>query len=819
MQRFFIVYIITFFLTGVSLAGAAPGNTITGQVKDNDGKPLMGAVIEIPDLKLGTVSDSAGYYSLNDLPKGKFAVVASLISYSKVTVFLSISGSVTQNFVLLESAIESHEVVITGQSRATEIKRSPVPVAVINNEYLRTNISSNIIDAIAKVPGVSAVSTGPNVSKPVIRGLGFNRVLTLYNGMRLEGQQWGDEHGIEVDEYNVEKIEVIKGPSSLIYGSDALAGVVNLIPTRPAPDGKIAGEVALEGQSNNGMAGLSGMLSGNKKGLFWLARVSGKMARDYENPVDGKVYGTNFRETDASGAVGVNKKWGFSHLEFTLFDDLQAIPDGSRDSATREFTKQISDSDTYRPIVSNGDLNSYAIPVVHQHVQQYRVLSSNSFNVLGGQFIVNAGFERSVRREYSYPQAPETAGLYLQLNTYTYDLRYHLQSLEGWDVSAGANGMYQVNDVTRGTDFIIPSYRQFDIGPFVVFEKKFEKLSIAGGLRYDVRNFAGDALYRTKDMVTGYDRFAGTSSTSNQDTMVFSKINRAFSGTTYSIGAAYVFSKRLALKVNLARGYRAPNIVEISANGVHPGTYLYQLGNEHFKPEFSLQEDIGLEFTSQHLSVNVSVFNNDISNYIFNKKLTGSNGLDSFIQDNPVYQFTQTAARLYGGELDIDIHPHPLDWLHFENGISVVYAENKGGNGVRLTDSEKYLPLIPPLHFTSELRASFKQVSKTLRNSFFKVQVLYYATQDRVYLADNTESNTSGYTLFNAGAGTDVCGKKGKVMFNISVFGNNLFDAAYQDHLSRPKYFESYPNDPRGRSGIYNMGRNIGLKVSVPIGS
>jgi iron complex outermembrane receptor protein len=232
---------------------------------------------------------------------------------------------------------------------------------------------------------------------------------------------------------------------------------------------------------------------------------------------------------------------------------------------------------------------------------------------------------------------------------------------------------------------------------------------------------------------------------------------------------------------------------------------LYQLGNENFKPEFSLQEDIGLEFTSEHLSVNVSMFNNDISNYIFNKKLTGNSGQDSFIQGNPVYQFTQTAARLYGGEVDIDIHPHPLDWLHFENGISVVYAENKGGNGIKVTDSEKYLPLIPPLHFTSELRASFKQVSKTLRNSFFKVQMLCYVRQDRVYLADNTEYSTPGYTLFNAGVGSDICRKNGRVIFNLSLFGNNLFDVAYQDHLSRPKYFEPYPNDPRGRSGIYNV--------------
>ncbi len=296
-------------------------------------------------------------------------------------------------------------------SKATQIKRSPVPIVTMNHVAIVGNLSTNIIDAIAKLPGVTQLTTGPNVSKPFIRGLGFNRILTLYDGVRQEGQQWGDEHGIEVDQYGVDHAEVIKGPASLTYGSDALAGVVNLIPTPPAPEGKIQGDVLAEFQTNNGLFGGSAMLEGTKNGFEWMGRLSHKEASNYSDRADGRVYNTAFNETDATVSLGLHRAFGYSHLNISLFDDLQEIPDGSRDSATRQFTKQITDSDTYRPIVTNAELHSYAITPLHQHVQLYHIYSTNNFALGTGRITVNLGFERSVRREYSHPQEPDVPGL------------------------------------------------------------------------------------------------------------------------------------------------------------------------------------------------------------------------------------------------------------------------------------------------------------------------------------------------------------------------------------------------------------------------
>lgn len=794
------------------MAKALPGgNKLSGTIKDDQNNPLPGAIVEIPDLKKGAVADSNGHYVIDNLPKGTYVVVVNMISFSSVTRTVNITQDTRQNFKLDETAIESHEVVVTGQSKATEIRKSPEPIVTISAQYLKENESSNAIDAIANIPGIKAVTTGPNVSKPIIRGLGYNRVLTLYDGMRQEGQQWGDEHGIEADQYNVERVEVVKGPSSLIYGSDALAGVVNLIPTQPAPEGTIGGNITGDFQSNNSLLGGSAMVEGTQNGIYWIGRVSHKQAKDYQDPIDGRVYSTRFDETDLSATAGVKRKWGFSQLEFTMFNDLQGIPDGSRDSATRKFTKQIYDGnqDTInnRPIVSQSELNSYKLPVLHQHVQHYRAMLSNNIVAGDGSVGINIGFERSIREEFSHPDYATLPGLDLQLNSFLYDVKYFAAAIQGWNITGGVNGMYQQNTVTQGTEFVIPSYNQFDIGPFVMTKKNFGKLDVSAGIRYDSRTFHNDGLRTIPNPVTGFDMpYNGTGG----DT-VFNNYNHTFSGVTYSAGLTYAFSNKVSVKANFARGFRAPNIAEISANGVHPGTNIYQIG-ANLSPEFSLQEDLGIDYTSKHVSGSIAVFNNNINNYIYNRRLD-----TVIVPNNETFKFTATNAQLYGGEIEIDIHPHPLDWLHFENSFSVVYGINNGTSTIKTGDSDRYLPFIPPPHGSSELRANFKKPSKWLANSFIKFQAEYYTAQNHVFSAYGTETPTPGYTLLNAGIGTDFTDRKGRVICNISVFGNNLTDVAYQDHLSRLKYFEYYPTDPRGHYGIYNMGRNIGVKLDIPL--
>lgn len=820
MKRFYLIITIGIYLflpVQLKAQKNAARYSLSGTITTVSGLPLPSASVYIADMKKGSIADASGNYKISNIPQGAYLVEIKYIGYKTILQNIYFNEDKVQNFSMEVSVTEENEIVITGSSKATSIKRNPIPIVSINRQFLQQNLNTNIIDAIARVPGISEVTTGPNVSKPFIRGLGFNRILTLYDGVRQEGQQWGDEHGMEIDQNTVDKVEVVKGPASLIYGSDAIAGVINLIPANPPAQGKIIGNILNEYQTNNRLIENSASVAAHINDITWGGTITHKIATNYKNKYDGRVYNTGFEETDAAANIGINKNWGYSHLGISMFDDLQEIPDGSRDSATRKFTKQITEDDNYRPIVSDKELSSYKISTLHQHVQYYRAYTTNSFLVGNGRLAVNLAFQKSIRREYSHPEK-DIPGLYLKLNTYSYDAKYYFHESKGFSVTAGINGMYQDNDVTKGTEFIIPSYRQFDIGPFIYAKKNLGNLEIAGGVRYDVRNFSNEELYSANDPSTGFEH-----AVTNMDTIganhLFSSYHHTFSGASGSIGLSYKINEQWSLKANIGKGYRAPNISEISANGVHPGTGIYQIGNLNFKPEFNWQEDLGVEFNSTHVTINADLFNNNIQNYIYNKKLISSNGADSVVvPGNQTFKFVSGKARLYGGELSIDIHPHPLDWLHFENSLSLVYAENKGvpGEG-KISDSTKYLPFIPPLHTISELSANIKKAGKTLANAFVKVQLEVYAAQKRVFLENGTETPTVGYQLVNAGVGTDILNKDGKTFLNVSFMGNNLLNVAYQSGLNRMKYFEPYPGNFTGHDGIYNMGRNFSIKVNVPL--
>jgi iron complex outermembrane receptor protein len=814
------IKITLLFLLLFNVKGLAQ-NSLSGKITDNKThETLAGVGIYISDLKTGTVTDNDGNYKINNLPKTEVLVRISFIGYASITQTIDLSTTTTQNFEMNESVTEMNEVVVTGTSHSTELKKSPVPMVLIDQQYIAQNSSTNIIETMNKVPGVSTLTTGPNVSKPYIRGLGYNRVLTLFDGVRQEGQQWGDEHGIEIDQFLIDHIEVVKGPASLMYGSDALAGVVNLLPRNTVPDGVIKGNLLTNYQTNNKQAAGSFNIDGNHKGLVWGFRGSHKQASDYQNKYDGRVFGTKYNENDLNGYAGLNRSWGYSHLNFSLYDNLQEIPDGSRDSVTRQFTKQISEIDTARVIVSNKELNDYSIGALHQHIQHYRAFSSNRFYLGKSKLDVNIGYQESIRREFSHPLYPDLAGLYLVLKTFTYDVKYHLPEIYGWATSIGVNGMVQQN-ANKGTEFVIPDYHSFDIGPFAVVKKSFRKLDISAGMRYDIRMFQNDSMFTKPNPVKGFDMITPSNPSDTSISKQFNYYKHTFSGLSGSVGMTYNINDNIGFKANVARGYRAPNASEISAKGVHPGTGFEQLGDANFKPEFSFQEDAGLFFNSTHVSGSVDVFNNVISNYIYNEKLASEKGGDSiFTQDGnkfPVFKFRQTTAQLYGGEFSLDIHPHPLDWLHFENSVSYIYAVNLGGNGSHITDSTKYLPLIPPFHTNSELRADVKKKIACFTSIFIKIGVQHYATQTNFYAAYGTETKTPGYTLIDAGIGANAVNKKGNTIFNLTILGTNLADIAYQSNMNRLKYFDNYPNNPTGRSGIYNMGRNISVRLVIPI--
>ncbi len=680
--------------------------------------------------------------------------------------------------------LQLNELTVTGVTGDTKLKHATAPVSIVSPKVLQATASTNTIDAIAHQPGVSQLTTGGSISKPIIRGLGYNRVVVMSEGVRQEGQQWGDEHGVEVDGNSVNSIEILKGPASLMYGSDAMAGVVILHQQPTLAEGEMKANVSSEYQTNNGLFGYHLQVAGNQKGFVWDAGWSQKMAHAYKNKYDGYVPGSQFREQAGRLMLGVNKAWGHSRLTGTFYHLTPSIIEGERDPETGELVN------------SSVSPTSYSKSLSFQQVKHYKVVWDNSLNISSGYLKAIIGYQQNRRQEYE--ESADDYSLYFKLHTLTYDLRYISNEWNGWKLSTGIGGMYQKSG-NEGEEYLIPDYRLFDFGLYATATKTLsDRWTLNGGVRYDHRYLHGYEL-----MEDGEQRFMD--------------FTRHFNGVTGSIGAVFNVNDNLNVKLNVARGFRTPNMSELASNGVHEGSIRYELGNQQLKAEYSLQADLGVDFTSRYVSAQLALFANRIDNYIFTHRLA-----EEIEEGYLTYAYTQGDARLLGFEVGVDFHP--VHSVHFSNTFSYVDAQLMHADA-----DTKYLPFTPAPKWSSELKWELSHHShptvghhhttdtahrSLLNNLYIAVGLDCYLKQTHIYRADATETETPGYALLSLSAGTDIQLHGNKVA-ELYVTADNLLDKAYQNHLSRLKYADL--NTVTGRSGVYNMGRNITFKVVVPI--
>ena len=677
-----------------------------------------------------------------------------------------------------------NELTVTGVTGDTKLKHATAPVSIVTAQALRATTSTNIIDAISHQPGVSQLTTGGSISKPIIRGLGYNRVVVMSEGVRQEGQQWGDEHGVEVDGSSVGSVEILKGPASLMYGSDAMAGVV-ILHAQPTPaEGEMRANVSSEYQTNNGLFGYNLSMAGNQRGFVWDARFSDKMAHAYKNKYDDYVSGSQFRERAGRLLLGLNKSWGHSRLTWTAYHLTPSIIEGERDAVTGQL------------LCPSASTTSYAKSLPFQQVKHYKLVWDNSLNLPSGFLKAIVGYQQNRRQEFE--ESADDYELFFKLHTLTYDLRYVTAEWDGWKFSGGLGGMYQKSG-NEGEEYLIPDYRLFDFGLYATATKAVgERWTLNGGVRYDHRGLHGYEL-------------------DEEGELRFRDFTRHFNGVTGSLGAVCNINDHFNLRLNLARGFRTPNMSELSANGVHEGSIRYELGNQQLKAEYSLQADLGLDFTSRYVSAQVALFANRIDNYIFTHRL------DQEIEEGYLtYAYTQGDARLLGFEAGVDFHP--VHSVHFSNTFSYVDARQMNASA-----DTKYLPFTPAPHWSSELKWELTHHShptvshhhtteaahrSLLNNLYVAAGLDCYLKQTHIYSADDTETATPGYALVSLSAGTDIQVKRRKVA-ELYITADNLLNKAYQNHLSRLKYADE--NVVTGRRGVYNMGRNITFKLVVPI--
>ncbi|MBR4187842.1 MAG: TonB-dependent receptor [Bacteroidaceae bacterium] len=700
----------------------------------------------------------------------------------------TISAQVHQHSDCLEDSINPmkeailSEVTVQGIAGVQRLKDAASPFMVVTPKQLHVTLGTNIVDAVGHLPGLSQISTGAGISKPVIRGLGYNRVVVVDQGIRQEGQQWGDEHGLEVDEEGVHSVEVLKGPASLMYGSDAIAGVMILHPEHPLEEGTMQVKVGSQYQSNNGLYDYRVGFAGNIDGWLWNWHFLNKAAHDYKNSADGYVPGSRFKERDVQGMFGLNRSWGHSWLRFSHVN----------------FTPSITEGEL---VGSNFDGKSYSIVSPFQKVLHTKAVSDNAWYFGNGTLKAILGYQQNYRREY---EEEEEAELAMRLHTFNYDIKYLHTLPHDWKLSTGIGGMWQRN-MNQGEEYLIPDYRLFDFGFFATAEWEWQKWHFSGGARIDNRHLSTSALEEDGELR-------------------FEELRKNFTGVTGSLGAVWNVTDKLNLRLNAARGFRAPTVSELSSNGVHEGSIQYELGNADLKAEKSTQLDFGLDYTSHYVNIQASLFCNWIDDYVFLSRLPFRT--DGF----RTYQYQQGDARLMGGEVSIDLHP--VNPLHIENAFSFVRgvqtssgsASKEEGSDRKASLSEgrleessvgRSLPMMPAPRWTCNVRYEFPDLARRhLRRTFLSAGMECNLRQSKFYAVDDTETPTPGYAIFNLSAGTDLH-IFGHNCIELTFSCQNLFDKVYQPHLSRLKYIDTDPS--LGRQGISAMGRNFCIKVSIPI--
>ena len=680
--------------------------------------------------------------------------------------------------------LQLNEITVTGVTGDTKLKHSTAPITIVSPKVLRSTASTNIIDAISRQPGISQLTTGGSISKPIIRGLGYNRVVVMSEGVRQEGQQWGDEHGIEVDGNSVGSVEILKGPASLMYGSDAMAGVVILHPNPVLAEGDMRANFSTEYQTNNGLFGYNLSLAGNKKGFVWDGLYSHKMAHAYKNKYDGYVPGSQFAEQSGRLMLGVNKTWGYSHVIATIYHLTPSIIEGERDAETGELE------------CTTDNIKTYGKALPFQQVNHYKAIWDNFINLPKGYLKAVLGYQQNRRQEFE--ESADEYELYFKLHTMTYDVRYITQEFNGWKISAGIGGMYQQSG-NLGEEYLIPDYKLFDGGIYATATKTLgDRWTFSGGVRYDHRHMHGDEL-------------------EENGKMRFTDFTRYFNGVSGSIGAVCNINEHFNVRANLARGFRTPNMSELASEGVHEGSIRYEKGSQDLKAEYSLQADLGLDFTSRYVSAQIALFANRINNYIFTHRLP-----EEIEPGYLTYAYTQGDARLLGFEAGVDFHP--IHSVHFANTFSYVDAQL-----LNQPAETKYLPFTPAPRWTSELKwelfhhshstinhnhSTFNGNKSLFNNLYVAAGLNYYFRQSHIYSADETETVTPAYALLSFSAGSDLQ-IKGKKVAELYVTADNVLNTAYQNHLSRLKYADM--NNATGRRGVYNMGRNITFKLVVPV--
>lgn len=726
MRSFFISLFIGFSLF------AQAQTSISGIVSDENKNFLNNVIVQIPELHVEVKTNELGKYEINNLPSGSFTIIFSHSEFDKNTSIIQLNQEPNiYDIVLTEEHTHHIDEVIVSTVFNKMQSQNVMKVENQKIKQLKQKGAATLIEGLATIPGVSNISTGTSIGKPVIRGLSGNRVLVYTQGVRLENQQFGEEHGLGLNDSGIESVEVIKGPASLLYGSDALGGVLYFNPEKFAAPNSYSADLSQKYFSNTQGSNTGFGLKTSSENWKFLVRGGYNTHADYKMPDKNRVTNTRFEETDFKTGLSYNNSRFSSILRYNLNVLSLGLPE---------------------EIGSNTTVRDPAYP--RQGVVGQIASLQNKIFFKNSKLNFDFGYIANNRKEFEDSSNPI---LNMDLQTFNFDVRYELPKLGKFETIVGVQGMMQTN-TNFGEEILIPDAKTNDIGALITSNYSWKNNVIQAGLRFDNRN-----INTENHGIVGEEGY-------------FESIDKKFNSFNASVGYKTSITRNLTVRLNVASGFRAPNLAELTSNGVHEGSNRYEIGNANLKNEQNVQTDLNFEYGNKHFEFFVNGFYNKINNYIF----IAPNG--SVIDGNDVYDYVQADANLYGGEAGIHLHPHPIDWLHITSSFEAVTGEKTNGD---------FLPLIPSNKLSNTLKTDFK--FNGLKEGYVSLNLDTFFAQNNVGMF---ETKTGEYTLLNFGLGGNINLNKFKCELNFSA--NNLLNREYVSHLSRLK-----------ADGIPNIGRNF----------
>lgn len=782
-----------------SFSYAQTHHELKGIVLDDYNKPLKGATVFLYPVGKGAITDANGNFNIDNLSKGKHIIEISFVGYKTLIDTIALDGNKTYKFQLDVTALSLQEVVVTDTYAETRRKKESLNIEIVNADYLKQNLGGSLMNSLERLPGVTTINIGSGHSKPVIRGLGFNRVVVVENNIKHEAQQWGADHGLEIDQYAVNNIEVIKGPASLMFGSDAIGGIIDMKKRNIPAENSFGGTIDLTGKTNNEFFGTSVSLYGRKKSLFAEFRATILDYGDYKVPTDSvDIYSyraalhTKHLRNTAGKEHNLHLTIGMIRKKF------QSKFYVSRVSSESGFFANAHGLEPRSVDTLLHDKSSRDIHYPYQKLNHFKAINSSFYRWEKWRLEFDLGFQRNFRQEWSqyvqhgYMPAtfPDTLNfnpnLERQFKKYVYSGNVNLlyQYSENTQFIFGINSECQDNQI-NGRGFIIPAFNQFRTGSFAYARVSFnERSMVQAGIRYDYGHINTDAYFDwfPTPVIDNGD-------TSMQYLQRAADIERSFSSVSWSVG--YNFnSGKWSLKANIGKGFRMPVAKELAANGVNYHRFSYEVGDPDLKPEISYQLDAGLDYHSKRFAIGASPFVNYFSNYIYLNPTSEHDRL--YGNGNQVFYYTESKVIRFGGE----IHAHLELLKNVQLGVigEYVYSEQLSGEKKGYT-----LPFSPPASAILNLKYKRRKL-EFVENAYFSVDFRITASQKDIV---PPEEPTPGYQLINLGLGGDI--SLGKQKVNISMQVHNLFNTKYFNHTSYYRLIN-----------VPEPGRNIIVNVSIP---